>query len=132
MAKQVRVQQRVRLVDDTGITKVYYDTGGVEYTDTQIDNTLNVVSLSLNLVADSDVDAGNVDTGDLLFIKNTSTHQSGTAKIGFNVGTSYYPIRLQAGESITWRVNDAPGTLVARATASVVTTLSVTIFNTAS
>ena len=130
MAKQIRVQQRVRLVDDTGTTKVYYDTGGVEYTDVQIDNTLDIVSVAdVNLAVDRDVDGGNVDAGDLLFIKNTG---AGTAKMGLNVGTSYYPIRLEAGESIVWRVNDGPASLVARATSSTSTTLSVTIFNTAS
>jgi len=130
MAKQIRVQQRVRLVDDTGTTKVYYDTGGVEYTDVQIDNTLDTVSVTdINLVVDRDVDGGNVDIGDLLFIKNTG---AGAAKIGLNVGTSYYPILLESGESIVWRVHDGPASLVARATSSTITTLSVTIFNTAS
>ena len=129
MAKQINVQQRVRLIDDTGTTKIYYDTGTVAYTDVQIDNTLDTVSVTdVNLVVDRDVDGGNVDVGDLLFVKNTG---AGGAKMGLNVGTSYYPIRLEAGESIVWRVNDGPSSLVARATTSTSTTLSVTIFNTA-
>jgi hypothetical protein len=131
MAKQINVQQRVRLVDDTGTTKIYYDTGTVAYTDVQIDNTLDTVSVTdVNTAVDRDVDGGNVNVGDLLFIKNTG---AGAAKIGLNVGTSYYPILLESGESIVWRVHDGPASLVARATSALqTTTLSVTIFNTAS